>query len=388
MDNRPNIEVVYRGRFPDNYINDVNGWAFSEKYIKENLGKLLTLDIDFGIKCSLNCPHCFRKNNPVDDIEKSSLKYDELITVLDEAKALGLKSVKFLGKGEPFESGKIIELLKYFKKNDIIPLIFTKGHIIGDDNNVKKYFSKYGIYTSKELIEFLNEVNASILLGFNSFDKDIQNKMVGDGKFKNSKKTYWDLRNKALELLVEAGFNKHNPTRLCLATNPLTKDNYDEIFEIYKWGRERNMYVIVTPSMISGRAHFNEYWKEITPSPEKIIKLYTDIYIYNIQKNIQTFEQVLKEGIASYAGGHPCNQISVGMYITLNGTVLRCPGDDITVLGNVRFEKLESIWKRSENYGRCGQFNCGCPPKWGKSIPYNLFTEVMLNLKRYFGDIV
>jgi len=66
----------------------------------------------------------------------------------------------------------------------------------------------------------------------------------------------------------------------------------------------------------------------------------------------------------------------------LTGTVLRCPGDDITVLGDVREESLEKIWLKSENYKRAGTFNCGCLPKEGKSIPKNLFADVMLNLKK------
>jgi hypothetical protein len=69
------------------------------------------------------------------------------------------------------------------------------------------------------------------------------------------------------------------------------------------------------------------------------------------------------------------------MYVTLPGIVLRCPGDDVTIFGNIWKESLKDIWLKSENYGRSGTSNCGCPPKWGKSISYNLFTDVMLNLK-------
>lgn len=387
-----NIEKMYLDKFPENYKNDVNGWGFSAETIKNNIGKLLTLDIDFGVKCSLNCPHCFRKNNLMNKTSElhteesnKELSFSELKNLLLEAKGLGLRSVKFLGKGEPFECEKLLELLEFLHKNEIIPLIFTKGHIIGDDKLVKKYYSKYGITTGSQLVKILKEYNVSILLGFNSFEKDIQNKMVGDEHhiFSNNR-TYFDVRNDALNLLVKEGFNSSNPTQLCLATNPLTKENIHEIFDIYKWGRERNIYVVVAPSMVSGRAQRNFLWKEITPSPNEIIDLYTKIYIYNIEKGIQTLEQIETEGISSYAGGHPCNQVSVGMYLTINGRVFRCPGDEVTYFGNVRQKSLTEIWQNSENYGRCGRFNCGCPPKWGKSIPINLFTQVLTNLKLTF----
>jgi len=374
----PNVKKKYDDKYPSDLINDVNGWAFSEEYLKKKLGKLLTLDIDFGINCSLNCPHCFRKDNQVDKLSEEMLSYKEIKEYIYKAKELGLHSVKFLGKGEPFEEENLIDFLKFLNRLDIIPLIFTKGHVIGDDDLAKKYFKKYNVTNSNDLVLLLKELNVSILLGLNSFYPNIQDKMVGNIE------GYTLKRNRALELLAKAGFNRTNPTKLCIASNPITNENLNEMYEIYIWARQRNIYPIITTTMISGRAELNNYWERITPKEKKLIELYTSIYIYNIKSGIQTLEQIENEGIASYAGAHPCNQISSGMYITLNGTVLRCPGDDLTAFGNITSKSLSNIWHDSENYGRCGRFNCGCPPKWGKSIPYNLFTNVMINIKKHF----
>lgn len=378
----PNIPVVYKGTFPKNFINDVNGWgSFSKRILQDNIGKLLSLDIDFGRVCSLDCPHCFRKNNKVDfpeppSEERKLMRYDDILEVVEQGKELGLRSVKFLGKGEPFEHRRFLEFLRALKKLDIVPSIFTKGHVIGDDKLVKQYYSHYGISTGMQLVEELKKVNASILLGFNSFDTEIQDKMVGGIK------GYTIKRNRALELLVRGGFNKYNPTHLCLAINPVTKENYDEVFKIYTWGRVRNLYAIVCPTMISGRCGEPHAWQRITPTAEEIIDLYTRIYQFNIQKGIQTLEQIKEEGVSAYAGGHPCNQIACGMYVTLIGTVLRCPGDDTTFLGNIWKNKLRDIWLESENYHRSGKFNCDCPPKKGKTIPYNLYKEVLTRLEK------
>jgi len=375
---KPKVPVLYENKFPKNFINDINGWNFTKEELTKNKGKILTLDIDFGNICSLNCPHCFRRDNKVDFGKGKPMSYDETIKLIKDAKRLGLRSVKFLGAGEPFENKKFIEFLRFLKDLDIIPVIFTKGHVIGDDKLVKLWNSDYGITNSKELIEELKKVNASILLGFNSFDIEKQNKMVGGIK------GYALKRNRSLELLAEAGFNKHQPTKLCLATNPITHENYDEILEIYKWGRVRNLYVIVCSTMVSGRCAETSAWEKITPSKQRLIDLYLEIYKFNIEKGIQTLSQIEKEGIAAYAGGHPCNQIACGFYVTLGGIVLRCPGDDITVFGDIRKKSLKEIWENSENYKKTGTFNCGCPPKMGKSIPVTLFKEVMLKLKQSF----
>lgn len=371
----PNVPIVFKNKFPKDFINSIEGWGFfSRRELKKNKGKLLTLDIDFGNFCTLNCPHCFRRSNKVDNGEHRTMSYEDILDLVREAKKLGLRSVKFLGAGEPFQDKRFLEFLRELKKLKIASSIFTKGHVIGDDVEVKKWYSHYGITTGVELVKELKKLNVSILLGFNSFDTEIQDKMVGGIK------GYALKRNRALELLVKAGFNKYNPTRLCLAANPITNENYDEILEIYKWGRARNLYVVVCPTMVGGRCAKEESWNRITPSVDKLIDLYTKIYKFNLEKNIQTVKQIQEEGISSYAGGHPCNQIACGMYVTLTGKVLRCPGDDITLFGDVWTESLKDIWLKSENHKRAGTFNCGCPPKLGKSIPINLFHEVTSRL--------
>jgi MoaA/NifB/PqqE/SkfB family radical SAM enzyme len=375
----PDIPIKF-SRFPDNYVNDINGWAFDRKTVEDNKGKLLTLDIDYGSYCSLNCPACFRKNNSVDNV-KHELQFDNLVDVILQAKKLGLRSVKFLGAGDPFENYGFLKFLRFLKEQEVIPLIFTKGHVIGENKLVIKYFSEYGIYSGKELVSELNKCNASIMLGFNSFDDEIQAKMVG------RKPDYIHTRNRALELLVEEGFNNSNPTRLALAINPITIWNVDETLEIYKWGRVRNLYCIVTPSMISGRAK-DRTWVAITPSKEKMLKLYSEIYAFNIKTNLQTVEQIKEEGISSYAGAHPCNQVATGLYVSLNGKVLSCPGSEENIEGNYWEKSLEEIWFNSMNYKkRSGTFNCGCIAKDGKSIPDRFYKEVYnLAIKNFPHD--
>lgn len=369
----PEIQQVFK-KFPKDYINDVNGWAFNRETIRWNKGKLLTLDIDFGSYCSLNCPFCFRINNSIDE-EKKELEYDDLVRIVLEAKKLGLRSVKFLGKGDPFENKKFLDFLRFLHAQQIIPLVFTKGHVLGDDKAVFKYFSQYGIFTGKDLAQELKNLNVSIMLGFNSFSSDKQNRMVGR---KNS--DYTEVRNRALELLVSAGLNRGNPTSLALAINPITIWNIDEAFEVYKWGRLRNLYCIVTPSMISGRAK-DKTWVAITPPKSQLEDLYSKIYKFNIETGLQTKEQVFNEGISAYAGGHPCNQVATGMYVSLNGVVLSCPGSEERIEGNIWKESLTEIWHNSSNKRkRAGKFNCGCIAKDGKSIHDDLYAKVLQSL--------
>jgi MoaA/NifB/PqqE/SkfB family radical SAM enzyme len=372
----PNIPVVFSGSVPSGFVNDVKGWSFSKAEAVSNEGRLLTLDIDFGERCSLNCPWCFRKNGSVNSSQQPILSPDETLNVIRQGKELGLRTVKILGAGEPFEDIRFLQFLRELKKLGIWTSIFTKGHVLGSDELVRRYFSKSeGIRTAEELVEAVANLDVSILLSFQSFDGQVQDALV-------SSAGYTALRNRAIELLCSNGMNQPNPTRLSLEILPVTTMTISEVLEIYRWARERNMYPVVCPSMCSGRANDEGYRVAITPSAEALIDLYVRIYKYNISKEIQTLEQIRDEGVAAYAGGAPCTQVSCGMYVTSRGLVLRCPGDDVTIFGNVREKTLADIWSHSENCARRGVYNCKCPPKEGKTMPSCLYDEVLARISK------
>ena len=218
----PDIHEI-SASFPSRYVNDIQGWAFNKKTIEEDKGKLLTLDLDFGERCTRNCPSCFRENN--------------------------------------------------------------------------------------------------------------------------------------------------------------------EIFEIYEWDRRRNLYVIVTPTMVSGRAKKQATWKAITPNLHQLVNLYLKISSFNIDNGLQTIKQIIDEGISAYVGGHPCNQVYRALRHPFGGTVLSCPGD-VAVEGNIWENSLEEICQKSNNYSRRGVFNNKCVAKDGKSMPVQLYDEVLRQLKFKYLDNV
>ena len=130
--------------------------------------------------------------------------------------------------------------------------------------------------------------------------------------------------------------------------------------------------------MISGRAKKSATWKAITPPERELIDLYTKIYRFNITMGLQTLQQIKEEGVSAYAGGHPCNQVSTGVYVTLGGTVLSCPGTEDAVEGDIGKDSLREIWEQSENKKqRAGTFNCGCIAKDGKSIPKGFYEKIL-----------
>jgi len=349
-------------------------WGFfSKDEIKANKGKLLMLDIDFGRACSLRCPTCFRRKNVVDENGVPDMSYNELLAVLKDAKKLGLKSVKYCGAGEPFENPLLLHFLRDLNKLNIRSAIFTKGHILSDDELARKIFAGEGIKSALDLCEKIYSFNTSILLSFQSFYSEIQDKLVG-------RKGHTKKRNKALENLARVGFNKTSPTRLAMVCAPITKQVKDEVLDIYVFARKRNIYPVLAYLMVSGKQLTKKFLRKYDLTSKEKIELHRKIYKWNIEQGLQTIEQIENEGISCMAGIHPCNQVAAGLYLTLNGNITSCPGDN-RIIGNIRKESIKDIWEKSENFKRQGTFNCNCPPKDGKTIPLELYCEVLKKLK-------
>ncbi len=364
--------------FPEKFQNTMLYFGFfSKEEIEQNKGKLLMLDIDFGRYCSLECPGCFRKSNVVDDLEQGDLSYKELISLIDDAKELGLQSVKICGAGEPTQNSRFFQFVQDMTKRDIGVAVFTKGQVLGNDGEAKRFNRKYGITTAKDLCERLYDLKVSFMLSFQSFFTEKQDALVGGIEGHSY------VRNQALENLVAAGFNRTNPTRLALELGPITKDNYDEIFDLYVFARKRNIYLIPNFLMVSGKQIDKNFLDQYDCTEEQKRDLFVRIYSWNIKHSIQTLEQIRNEGASCMPGIHPCNQVAVGLYVTANGNIVGCPGfgEIGDIEGNVKRENIRDVWNRSKNKTlRAGIFNCRCPPKDGITIPNRLYNEVLLDL--------
>jgi len=403
---KPNVPTILPKELPKGYRLGIDGWTFPQNKLEERLRdgtrKLLTLDISispdefvkkvnegtkselskkvdlfYGMICPNNCPGCFEKG----DVRNFLLTFDDVKDIIGQAIELGLESVKFLGPGELIANPDLFKILDYFQEKNIKIAIFTKGGILGDDELAMKYQNM----SSEELVEKICSYDVvRILIGCRTFDDEKANRMTH-----SISKNYAKARNRAIELLVKYGINNDLfCQRISLQTNPVTPENIDEILEIFKWGTERNIPVCVTPTMVSGRGRNLVKEAENPEFQEKLILLYTDIYIYLIEREIMTLEQLQEEGVSSYAGTNPCNQLSCGMFIRKDGIVQRCPGNDydgFIIVQDIRKESLKEIWIQSKNYALGPVFNNRCV-KDGFSIPTRLYDEVLKRVESRLKD--
>jgi len=362
------------------------------------LAKNGSIDLVKDYPCGLKCPGCFSEESIYGDI-KNLMYWQEVMQVVEDAKAIGLKTAKFLGPGELFQNPDVFDILDAFKQRNIIFSIFTKGAELGSDELARQVYGKFGINSAKELVRRIAEYdNIRILLGFNSFFPDRQDKMVGsfhitsdyqmvNGTFDRKGVTnYTEKRNQALVNLVEAGFNDpKGEQRLTLIADPVGLDQIDEIPSMYTWAALRNMPLIITPTMESGPKSIglSMYNLRRDPSHSRIIELIEVIYTTALENGILSIEQIKEEGISAYFGTKPCDQVANGLFIRLNGRVQMCPGrsDKSATYGNVHQEPLAKIWMNSPNYKLGPISNNWCPAKTS-GLPSTVQEEVMSRLLR------
>jgi len=346
-------------RFGNKYINAIQGWYFPDDLIEKaaKTKKLIHLDYEFGINCSLKCWYCFRTDDKRD--QGALLSFDKWKDVLRQAKELGVKDIKLLGAGELTEHKRFFEAMEFIAKLGITPVLFTAGHVIGDDNLAKKY---HGI-TGKEMVKRLDQLGVSVMIKVNSFDPAIQDNIVGVPGY--SKK-----RDEGLRRLIKGGLNQYNPTRLGLEV-AMMKTKSGELFEIYKLKEALNLYIDLDPFMPCGCTKTTEKSKPFDITLQEKLNLYKKIYKFNLERGIPF------RGPSPYAGGQECSQLAYGLYINARGKVFACPAAH-KLLGDVRKTSLKEIWETNPTKDKfLGCLSHGCPyresagvlyPGWEKNI--------------------
>jgi len=408
----PNVAAILpvKSEIPTGFRLMVEKFSFPAERIGETVviggeavKKLLTLDLnipdsEFAAKvnsaslsdarsvfarnypCPHRCPGCF--NNA--ELHNPILTLAEVWQIVEEAKALGLESVKFLGPGELLANPELFTILDGFAKRDIVIGIFTKGAIMGNDA-LSRHYHGNGI-SSDELVRRLTSYpNTTFLVGARSFDPQFENRFIPRNKRQIEEDfDYHQARNRAIEKLCQAGMNADLfKQRLAILCNPVTAENIDGVLEIYQWGTERNIPVYLPPTMASGQGHKLVKSASEQKFEDDYINLAALVYTWAIERGVMTLEQFNREGPHPYIGIAPCNQLTHGLYIHYDGAVWRCPGNDtpdFVVHHNVRDASLLEIWRSSRNYA-VNSFNNGCV-KDGVCLPLRFYQEVRARVGR------
>jgi MoaA/NifB/PqqE/SkfB family radical SAM enzyme len=315
-----------------NVINGIQGWLFSPSEVAaaNRDGHMLTLDYELGDTCPLECVYCFRyfdsrDNNGVAAKKKPLLDGAQWHSVVDQAAELGVRSIKLIGGGEITQEKDFIPCLEYIAQHNIIVVLFTSGTVLGNDELCRHLHGVDG----RQLATWLHEkVGASVFIKMDALDRNLQDEIVG-------RPGYAVVRDRAFQLLMDVGFNKHMPTRLGLEVN-VGRRNLHEIMDIYALRTKCKVYEDVVVSMPCD-SYYRHTDYDITLKQKR--ELYERIYAFNKQHGIPF------EHISPFMGGLECSQLGNGLYVTNRGDVYHCPGA-FERLGSVKTAPLRSIWSR------------------------------------------
>jgi MoaA/NifB/PqqE/SkfB family radical SAM enzyme len=208
------------------------------------------------------------------------------------------------------------EVLTKAREKNLHSTTFTNGTLI-DKNIARELYSR----------------GEDVALKFNAMDEDIQDRLAGNiqGTGRKIKQT--------LEYLLEAGYSgKEGAPRLALETI-VCRQNYDEIFPIYRFCRENNLTPYVEILNVQGNAKKNK--DTLVISPSEAYELFKTLKEYD--ENEWGITWPLTPPIA----GQTCKRMYYSAYITATGEVQPCPGVDISS-GNIKEQKLRTIISESK----------------------------------------
>lgn len=319
----------------------LKGLDFSTEEIrrarKEN--RMLVISIETSNVCNLKCIYCYTdagKKLP------NELTLDEYKNILDQAIELGAKEVAIAGAGEPLLDPQFFKILDLIKERNLYLILYTNATLI-----------------DKVVARKLFDSPVTIVATLNSMKPEVQNELCGSIPM-----TYEKMM-QGIYHLMDAGFNKTNPTRIAIDAF-VVKETIDEASDIFRFARMNNIFPYICRVFLSGRATgrdldvSNDQFKELT---YKLLEIDESEFGYTWEPR--------PPFVASQ-----CQLVYINMVIGIQGNIRPCYSVFMNA-GNIRKQSLKELWNsellrsarnmESNLKGKCGTcalkgecFGCRC----------------------------
>lgn len=287
--------------------------------------RLLSMEIEFSLRCNFKCPYCYVESGSDPENE---LSLGEIKDVINQARDLGARKIIILG-GEPMIYPNTMEIIRYISEQGMEIELFTNGSRMTRDVAVELF--THGV---------------RVVLKMNTFGEELQNRLSGTNNAHNIIHT-------ALNNLKAAGYPGEF-SKLAISTI-MCKQNKDELVDLWIWLREQGIlpyFEMITPQE---NAKENE-WLDLDPGEAH-----------------ELFKQLSKIDREKYGHvwdpqpplvGNKCLRHQFSCLVTSKGEVLPCVGVTISA-GNIRQKQLKSILRESiviqnlRNYSETIKEPCG-----------------------------
>ena len=270
--------------------------------------RLLTMEIEFSLKCNFNCPYCYV---PRADAFRDELTLDEIRDTIIQAQDMGARKIIILG-GEPTIYPDLKMIIGFLSSRGLQVELFTNGTGIDD-----------------ELASFLFSNQVRVVLKMNTFDPELQDRLSG-------KKGASAIIHSALGALRKAGYPA-DEAFLAVST-VICAPNIEELPSIWRWLRDRN----IVP-----------YFEMITPQANAVDNQWLFV---EPQRVHLLFKQLAEIDRRDYNGrwdpqpplvGNRCLRHLFSCLVSSRGLVMPCVGINVP-LGNIREQRLADIVGQSQ----------------------------------------
>ena len=283
------------------------GFTASEVADAVKRGGLLTMEIEFSLKCSFHCPYCYVPQKEDFDDE---LTTEEIRDIIIQAKSLGARKIIILG-GEPSIYPHIEAMIAYIRDLDLQVEMFTNGSGITPD-----------------FADLLHAHGVRVVLKMNSFDEALQDRLAG-------KKGAYRVIQQALNHLQAAGYPS-NDAFLAVSTI-ICSQNINEIPDLWQWLRDRG----IVP-----------YVEIITPQANALENTWLDVPPSRVHELFKTLSDIDRAKYGHHwdpqppLAGNKCLRHQFSCLVNARGEVMPCVGVTLP-MGNIRKELLKDILSNS-----------------------------------------
>jgi len=316
-----NIKIESKEEY--NKIYPVEGLGFELPTKQEAWDKDAPLQLALAFpgkaqdKCNVDCLYCYTQDyHPKQD--EQALNMERIENLLEDAKKFGIKNFIIPGYGEPFMNKEFWPTLEKAEKAGMHTLIFSNGTMI-----------------TEEVTERLKKMPVSLVIKMDSLDHAKQDKLLGKEGFSQK-------RQRGLELLMKAGFNKPDENgKTRLAVNSVAcKETVDDVPKVVEYAIKNNIFPLVENLLFEGGAAKNQ---DMLGTPEENMIIY--------QKVIDEIRKISPDGERTMFGEGTCDFETYSIVIEqFSGNAVECFSRRDKNLGNYKGEdSLRHIWENGKN---------------------------------------
>jgi radical SAM protein with 4Fe4S-binding SPASM domain len=282
------------------------GVEFSPEEIREArlANRLLSMELELSRACNLRCIYCYAASgSPL----PGELSIDEIEDAVRQAAELGARKIIVLGGGEPLLYPDLFRVIGFVRELGMEADLFTNGVLMTDD-----------------IARRLYEAGVSISIKMNSRNPDVQDLLAArPGTFRAIERGF--------QALVDAGYPDEGHT-LGIET-VICRQNYDELPDLWRWARRRNVVPYFEIMTAQGRALEHD---ELYVSQDEIRRLFETLSA--IDEKEFDYRWVSHPPLAA----SQCARHEYSCTVTSTGDVHPCPGVSLAV-GNIREMPLKKI---------------------------------------------